>query len=77
MVKETGLPSIVISTNEQLGGNFGNRLYAAFEHAFSKGAESVIVIGSDCPGLSAERLQFAAKKLAAQKTVLGLSLIHI
>ncbi len=37
----------------QQGGDLGARMNAAFERAFRQGARSVVVIGADCPELSA------------------------
>jgi len=43
----------------------------AFQAAFNAGGQAVVIIGSDCPGLSADLLQQAFQDLQEQDAVLG------
>ncbi len=55
----------------QQGSDLGERLIDAFASAFSAGAERVVVIGSDCPGLESSVLDAAMKALSQEDVVLG------
>lgn len=55
----------------QSGGDLGERLRYAFAHAFERGYQSIIAIGSDCPGLDETCLQRASVLLATVDVVLG------
>lgn len=55
----------------QGGGDLGERLHRAFVETFSSGAKRVVVIGSDCPALTAEHLRTAFATLASHDLVLG------
>ncbi|MBI4230214.1 MAG: TIGR04282 family arsenosugar biosynthesis glycosyltransferase [Planctomycetes bacterium] len=55
----------------QSGGDLGNRLRRAFEHAWREGSRRIVVIGSDCPGLTARHLDRAFRELRAADAVLG------
>lgn len=52
-------------------GDLGARLARAVRDAFAAGAQRVIVIGADCPGLSAELLATAFDDLRQHELVLG------
>jgi hypothetical protein len=49
----------------QRRGSFGERLAAAMEEAFARGAAPLVVVGADSPGLSAAHLEAALARLAA------------
>lgn len=49
---------------EQCDGDLGTRMYSAFDSALA-GAGSAILIGSDCPALTARHLRHAARALSA------------
>ena len=49
---------------EQAGGDLGKRMTRAAEEAFADGARRVILIGADCPALSAARIRSAFGELA-------------
>jgi hypothetical protein len=49
---------------EQAGGDLGERMTRAAEEAFAGGARRVILIGADCPALSAARIRSAFGELA-------------
>ncbi len=55
----------------QAGGDLGQRMAAAFDQAFAEGADRVVVIGSDCPGLSVWSIDQAFRALAHADLVLG------
>ncbi len=55
----------------QEGDSLGERLLAAFAAAFAGGARRVVLIGADCPGLSARILGEAFAALAENDLVLG------
>jgi len=52
-------------------GDLGERLIRAIAHASAREAERVVVIGTDCPGLTAATLREAAEGLATHDVVLG------
>jgi rSAM/selenodomain-associated transferase 2/rSAM/selenodomain-associated transferase 1 len=55
----------------QEGSDLGERLVDAFSNAFAEGAERVVVIGSDCPGLDGAVLKTAMEALSLSDVVLG------
>ncbi|RJQ76483.1 MAG: glycosyltransferase [Desulfobacteraceae bacterium] len=55
----------------QGSGDLGQRQARAFDRAFQAGAERVIVIGADCPDLTADLLQLAFRWLKETDLVLG------
>jgi len=52
-------------------GSLGERMAQAFGEAFAAGAGRVVVIGTDCPGLSAELLRQAFDQLLSHDMVVG------
>lgn len=56
---------------EQGDGDLGARLDRAVQAAFAAGEENVVVIGGDCPGLTADHLAAAFAALADHDVVLG------
>lgn len=69
--RASGLPCFVISTNQQHGNNFGERLAHAFEDIYHFGYDNVIAIGNDCPTLTPADLIQAAVELETHGAVLG------
>ncbi|AFZ27664.1 hypothetical protein Cylst_5664 [Cylindrospermum stagnale PCC 7417] len=55
----------------QGGGDLGERMMRSLLDAFQSGAEQVIIIGSDCPGLSEQILATAFEQLQVFDLVLG------
>ena len=51
--------------------SLGRRMAQAFATAFASGAGRVVIIGTDCPGLSAELLRQAFAALATHDVVVG------
>ncbi|MFW6201431.1 MAG: TIGR04282 family arsenosugar biosynthesis glycosyltransferase, partial [Gemmatimonadota bacterium] len=60
-----------VSSRAQPAGDLGHRLEAAFEHAFARGDDRVIVLGSDAPTLPDAVLDEADAALADADAVLG------
>lgn len=52
-------------------GDLGERMALAFRDAFRKNADRVLVIGTDCPGLSPDILRRAFKLLDKRPVVIG------
>ncbi len=52
-------------------GDLGDRIRLAFGEAFARGAERVVVVGSDCPRLTAGHLRDALARLDKIDVVLG------
>jgi len=55
----------------QVGHDLGDRMEHAFSAAFTIGHSPVIIIGTDCPGLTSAILQEAIDALAAHDAVIG------
>jgi hypothetical protein len=55
----------------QCDGDLGRRMAAAFEDSFREGARAAVVIGSDCPELTADLLAAAFDKLSRASVVFG------
>lgn len=55
----------------QAAGDLGARMAAAIEDAFRDGARRVVVIGTDCPDVSAVVVEDAFERLATADVVLG------
>jgi rSAM/selenodomain-associated transferase 2/rSAM/selenodomain-associated transferase 1 len=52
-------------------GDLGDRIRLAFGESFARGSERVVVVGSDCPRLSATHLRDALSRLDGVDVVLG------
>jgi rSAM/selenodomain-associated transferase 1 len=52
-------------------GSLGDRMAHAFAEAFAAGAARVVIIGTDCPGLSADLLRQAFNQLKTHDLVVG------
>jgi len=55
----------------QSEGSLGTRMNAAVRSAFEDGAERIVVIGTDCPGLEALHLTQAFERLKYRDVVIG------
>lgn len=55
----------------QATGDLGQRMQAAFQHAFGSGAARAVLIGSDIPELDADLLATAFTALPESRVVLG------
>ncbi len=56
---------------EQDGDDLGERMLTAFLDAFRNGAERVLLMGTDCPGITAQILEKAFQELERSDLVLG------
>ncbi len=52
-------------------GNLGQRIQAAFAEAFSRGAQRVAIVGSDCPSVTARDIEAAWIALKTTEVVIG------
>ncbi len=59
------------SVKVQVPGDLGLRMMKAFEGLFQKGYQQLIIIGSDCPGISSDLLNDAFKHLSIVDVVIG------
>jgi uncharacterized protein len=66
-----GVGSTVTTWAQPGGADLGARLHASFSHAFARGAQRVVVCGSDVPDLDAEVLRTAFQLLRSTDAVLG------
>ena len=55
----------------QIDGDLGARMAAAFQNSFDSGVDKVAIIGTDCPDLKAEILAQAFDRLSDRDLVLG------
>lgn len=55
----------------QCGGDLGGRMARAFTEHFLRGADRVVIVGSDCPEVAAEDIRDAWRALAKHDVVLG------
>jgi uncharacterized protein len=60
-----------VACHYQGEGDLGARIESAFADAFGRGAQRVVVIGGDCPRLTAGHLRDALRRLAGADVVLG------
>lgn len=56
---------------QQSEGDLGERMAHAFENLFNKNYKKVVIIGSDCPGLSVKHLEEAFGSLNNHDVVIG------
>ena len=60
-----------IPCRPQGNGDLGARMAWAFSEAFSVGMERVIIVGTDCPGLTGDLVQIAFEELRDNDLVVG------
>ncbi|MFB2877583.1 TIGR04282 family arsenosugar biosynthesis glycosyltransferase [Floridanema aerugineum] len=60
-----------ITYKQQTEGDLGKRMATAFQTAFTKGIEKVVIIGSDCPALDSQLIASAFAALSQHELVLG------
>ncbi len=56
---------------EQVDGDIGRRMQHALQENFAQNATSVVIVGSDCPGVTAEIIDTAFASLTENDLVLG------
>lgn len=71
IVKETGLPFLLINEAKQLGNNFAEKFCNAIEYCFTLGYKNIITIGSDCSTLSAPDILQAYNHLQNNYNTIG------
>lgn len=71
LAKASELPVIWVSSAQQQGDSFGERLCHAFDQVWSQGYTRVLLLGTDTPNLSTSLLQQAAQQLDQGQAVLG------
>lgn len=59
------------SVHEQLGDDLGQRMEHAFASGFGDGHGPVLIIGTDCPGMSSRLIKSALDALRTYDAVLG------
>jgi len=69
--QKSNLPVFPIFDTKQIGDSFGERLANAIEFIYAKGFDNVIVIGNDCPQISATDFLSTSSLLEKSKLVLG------
>ena len=70
-LSRNGLPVYTSDGQRGAGTSFGERLARSMERVYAAGYQSVIVVGNDCPELSASHLRSAARWLATGQDVIG------
>lgn len=60
-----------LSYAAQGGGDLGERMARAFDQAFDAGTEATVIVGTDCPGVTADLLRTAFEALRQNDLVLG------
>jgi hypothetical protein len=60
-----------IALRPQGGNGLGERMARAFRETFAEGAEKVVLVGTDCPGLNAAIAEKALRALSRSDVVLG------
>ena len=60
-----------LSYRPQPEGNLGGRMHEAFRQAFQEGVEKVVIVGTDCPGLTEDLTQEAFAGLDQGEVALG------
>ena len=68
---ENSWPEAHFAAKVQQGADLGERMAHAFQSAFTAEHQPVIIIGSDCPGLTTELLQTALQQLQTHDSVVG------
>ncbi len=71
LARSTGLPTFVISSEQQVGDTFAERFGHALTTVFARGHQRVIAVGNDCLTLGRGHLEKAAARLSAHGLVLG------
>ncbi|MFK7905151.1 MAG: DUF2064 domain-containing protein [Chitinophagales bacterium] len=70
-LQKTNLPVLSSCSSAQTGDSFGERLANAIESVYAKGYQKVIVIGNDCPSISADLLLEVSQELENERLILG------
>ncbi|MFN4080781.1 MAG: TIGR04282 family arsenosugar biosynthesis glycosyltransferase [Saprospiraceae bacterium] len=71
VIENDAWPPLFFKKEKQADGDLGQRMAAAFARAFALGAHKAVIIGSDCPDLSAEIVRQAYDALDAADVCMG------
>lgn len=71
IIETDGWENEIYFKRSQRGNDLGERMLNAFIELFSLNYKKVIIIGSDCPGLSFSLIESAFKSLDSYNVVLG------
>ncbi len=71
VAEKSGLPLFISTEDQQKGNSFGEKLSASVQSVFDKGFRKVIIIGNDCPQLTAQTIREAAFQLEMYDQVLA------
>lgn len=71
VAKATGYPVLEITSPQQQGASFGERLSYAVQQVWEAGFEQVLIVGTDTPELNSPLLQKAAQQISPTQSVLG------
>ena len=71
IARKSKMPFFIVDESIQIGVNFGERISNAAQTIFDKGFTKLIIIGNDCPALSAAHLMLAKSKLQHNDLVFG------
>jgi hypothetical protein len=71
IIKQTEFPFYIFDETRQTGKTFNERLLSAIDYGFTKGHSSLVIIGNDCPQLTAKELLIASEKLKSNDFVIG------
>ncbi len=70
-LQKIGLPVFRSDEHSQTGNTFGERLANAMTRVYDQGFERLLVVGNDCPSVSASHLRAAAHQLHTGQNVVG------
>ena len=70
-VKQSGLPFVLSTENEQIGTTFAERFTNAIQQVYKLGFDNIITIGNDSPQLKTSQLLKTANRLETDDIVLG------
>ena len=70
-LQKIGLPVFRSDEHSQIGDSFGERLANAMARVYDQGYERLLVVGNDCPSVSASHLRAAARQLSIGQNVVG------
>ncbi len=71
VIADDGWPESQFEKKLQKGNGLGERMERAFTECFGQGHEKVVVIGSDCPGVTTAYLRESFAALEAAEVVIG------
>lgn len=70
-IEKTNLPYFIVSTEQQVGNTFGQRLSNAISNVFNNGYNNVIVLGNDCPQITSGHILEANSLFNDHQLIIG------